>query len=232
MITFHAEISGICVVGIRMGHDCFCPSDDTMDLFHIPSFMFQCTFSSLLMHALYFLLRWSTGKITKFIRPYNNSINLITPRFLFMLFSLRAEILVDVYSLLCIPDPVPPSLRKRLLRSHCGVYLHATSNSGDICELSIVYSTRRWLYILPGSRLCHSFANELDFENRSPTFRCKLSGTLSFLIKSVRLDVGIATTTLCAGKCLAVTHSLPGSKIIAHYIQHHHDAECAMGKIF
>jgi hypothetical protein len=156
----------------------------------------------------------------------------ITPRFLFMLFSLRTETRVDVYSLPCIPDLVPPGFYNRLLRSHCGVYPHAVSNlqvvetstspdDDHISFLALVYVTRS-----PTSWTSKIGLHLLDVNVKS-------NGTLSFLTKSMQtLNVGIATTTLAsssrAGKCLAVTHSLPGPKIIAHYIQHHHDAESTM----
>ena len=162
----------------------------------------------------------------------------ITPCFLFMLFSLRTETLVDVYSLTHIPDPLSPGPRKHLFRSHCGVYPHAVS-SLQIVETSKDHQSYAALDNGHASFLA------LVYVNRSPTswtskiglhlfdVNMESTGTLSFLTKSVRtLDIGIATTTLAsssrAGKCLAVTHSLPGPKIIAHYIQHHHDAECMM----
>ena len=163
----------------------------------------------------------------------------ITPLFLFMLFSLRTETRVDVYSLPCTLDPVPPGSHKRLFRSHCGVYPHAVSNlqivetsangrsysavpdTGHVSFLALVYVTRS-----PTSWTSKIGLHLFDVNVES-------NGTLSFLTKSIRtLDVGIATTTLASssrdGKCLAVTHSLPGPKIIAHYIQHHHDAESTM----
>ena len=163
---------------------------------------------------------------------------IITPRFLFMLFSLRPQTLVDVYSLPCIPDPLPPGFYKRLFRSHCGVYPHAVSN------LQVVEtSTNRQSYTTTADD--HISFLALVYVTRSPTswtskiglhlfdVNIESTGALSFLTKSMRtLDVGIATTTLestsRAGKCLAVTHSLPGPRILAHYIQHHDDAECTM----
>ena len=163
----------------------------------------------------------------------------ITPLFLFMLFSLRTETRVDVYSLPCILDPMPPGFHERLFRSHCGVYPHAVSNlqivktstngqsytaapdNGHVSFLALVYVTRT-----PTSWTSKIGLHLFDVNVES-------NGTLSFLTKSVQtLDVGIATTTLASssrdGKCIAVTHSLPGPKIIAHYIQHHHDAESTM----
>ena len=161
----------------------------------------------------------------------------ITP--FFLLFSLRSETRVDVYSLPRLPDPVLPSFHTRLYRSHCGVYPHAVS-SLQIVETSVNQSNTT----APNNHGHVSFL-ALVYVTRSPTswtskiglhlfdVNVESNGTLSFLTKSMRtLDVGIATTRLASssrdGKCLAVTHSLPGPKIIAHYIQHHDDAESTM----
>jgi len=162
----------------------------------------------------------------------------ITPRFLFMLFSLRTETLVDMYILPYIPTN-PPGLHTRLSRSHSGIYPHAISNLQTVDTTSA--SRPSYVATYDG----HASFLALVYVSRSPTswtskiglhlfdVNVESTGTLSFLTKSVRtLDVGIATTTLAsnsrAGKCLAVTHSLPGPKIIAHYIQYYHDAECTM----
>jgi len=229
-VTFYAEISGLSVVSIRMGHDWLLPIrefvslDVPMDLLHIPS----RTIVHLPMHEK---VRSSSDL---------DSMNyVITPPFLFMLFSLRTETRVDVYSLPRIPNPVPPDFHKRLFRTHCGVYPHEVSN----------------LQIMETSANCQSYTAAPDnghvvsflaliYVIRSPmSWSSKLglhlfdvnlesNGTLSFLTKSMRtLDVGIAATLASssrAGKCLAVTHSFPGPDVIAHYIQHHDDAESTM----
>jgi len=162
----------------------------------------------------------------------------ITPRFLFMMFSLRTETLVDVHSLPYIPDPLAPGICKCLFRSHSGVYPHAISSLQ-----TVETSANGQPYTAPDHG--HASFLALVYVSRSPTswtskiglhlfdMNVESTGTLSFLTKSVQtLDVGIATTTLAsssrAGKCLAVTHSLPGPTIIAHYIQHHHDDDCTM----
>lgn len=163
----------------------------------------------------------------------------ITPLFLFMLFSLRTETRVDVYSLPRILDPMPPGFQKRLFRSHCGVYPHAVSN------LQIVKTTAKDQSYTAAPENGHVSFLALVYVTRTPTswtskiglhlfdVNVESNGTLSFLTKSVQtLDVGIATSTLASssrdGKCIAITHSLPGPKIIAHYIQHHHDTESTM----
>lgn len=155
---------------------------------------------------------------------------LITPRLLFMMFPLRTQTLVNVYPLPRIPNQVQPKCRG-LLRSHCGAYPHPISTL-QIVETSV------------NSDLSISFL-ALVYVTRSPTswtsriglhlfdVNLESTGTLSFLTTSIRtLNVGIATTTLGsssrAGSCLAVTHSLPGPKILLHYIQHHHHAKSTM----
>ncbi|KAF8798936.1 hypothetical protein BYT27DRAFT_7122547 [Phlegmacium glaucopus] len=227
-VALHAQVAGVNVVGVRMSHDWLLPirefisSDDPMDLFHIPS-----------RTTIHIPLHERIRNLSDL-----NSMNyVITPRCLFMLFSLRTETLVDMYSLPCISDPLSSGICKRLFPSHSGVYPHAVSSLQTV-ETSADYQS----YTTPDHG--HASFLALVYVSRSPTswtskiglhlfdLNVESTGTLSFLTKSVKtLDVGIATTKLAstsrAGTCLAVTHSLPGPTIIAHYIQHHDD-ECTM----
>lgn len=81
-VTYYAEISGVSVVGIRMGHDWLLPIrefvslDGPMDLFHIPSRaivhlpMHVSLGFFLLIHGNFpVLIMILTGESTKFIRP-------------------------------------------------------------------------------------------------------------------------------------------------------------------
>ena len=72
-VTFYAEISGVSVVGIRMGHDWLLPIrefvslDGPMDLFHIPT----RAIIHLPMHVSWFFLSADTCRFS----DINNDIN-------------------------------------------------------------------------------------------------------------------------------------------------------------
>lgn len=124
---------------------------------------------------------------------------IVALRFFFLLFSLGPKHLWTCTH----SGSVLPNAHKRLFRSHCGV-VHIQSI--NLIQHSMMVIHPSWL----SSMSLDSFHNELDLENWSPPFRCKRSSSAHpFLTKSVRLDVGIATTT----------HSLPGPRITAQYIQ-------------
>ncbi|KAF8158168.1 hypothetical protein B0H34DRAFT_444051 [Crassisporium funariophilum] len=220
--VLHAEIHALSVTCIKMGHDWLLPIrefrsvNDSMDLFHIPS----RTIVWVPLHE----------KVRN-LSDLNCMNYVITPRFLFMMFSMRSETLVDMYPLPNAQDlsqTVPPS---RLLRSHQGSYPHAVSDIRAITH----YECRS-----ASQKNAHTSFLALVYIRRSSTSWTSRIGlhlldanvvsphTLDLQTKSVQiLDVGLATTALSvtsqAGRCLAVTHSSPGPTIIAHYIQNYQD---------
>lgn len=159
----------------------------------------------------------------------------ITSRYLFLLFSLRDETLVDVYTLPKRMDTAPPNTMhpRRLIRSHTGVYPHAISKI-QVLETSSDTRLRTYNPLSKVDDIRVSFL-ALAYVNHSPTsWTSKIglhvldahvhcTGMLTFITQSGRtLNVGMTNTMLAlstrSGKCLAVTHSMPGSVLLAHSI--------------
>jgi hypothetical protein len=168
----------------------------------------------------------------------------ITPRSIFLMFSVRNETLVEVFPLPHYTGAiVRPSTSGCLVRSHSGTYPHAIST------LKIVETFPCWpggcLKIQSMPQGTHTSFLALVYVNRSPTtWTSKIGlhffdaavdphGALTFTTQSQTiLNVGIATTSLSlssrAGICLAVTHSSPGPAILAHRIERHQNSGCNM----
>ncbi|KAF8967168.1 hypothetical protein BDZ97DRAFT_1656887 [Flammula alnicola] len=233
-VDLHAELSAQDVTSIEMGHDWLLPirefasPDSFMDLFHIPS------------HSTLYLPMHEKVQNLSDLHNLNYA---ITPRFLFLMFSMRSETLVDMYPLPKFADTTtpPPTLSGRLIRSHSGIYPHAISTI-RVVETSLDQRQPKW-HTLPQDT--HTSFLALVYVSRSPrTWTSKIglhlfdvtvdsNGTLTFTTQSETvLNVGIATTSLAlsarAGICLAVTHSSPGPLILAHRIQRHQDSKCSM----
>jgi len=148
----------------------------------------------------------------------------ITPQYLYLMFSLRSETLVDMYLL-----PTSPSAAAspwKLPRSHSGRYPRAISNLQFVEALPqlTTYSIARTTFLA------------LVYVGGSPTtWTSKIglcvfdaivdpAGTLTFNTGAqTTLNVGMATTELSlsasSGICLAVTHSSPGPVVLAHHIR-------------
>lgn len=168
----------------------------------------------------------------------------ITSRHLFLLFSLRDETLVDVYTLPKRMDTASLTTihPRRLIRSHSGVYPHAISKI-QVLETSTEIRHRISNQVLKCDDVRVSFL-ALVYANHSRTsWTSKIAlhvieahahrtGMLSFVTQSGRtLNVGMTNTILAlstrSGRCLAVTHSMPGSVLLAHSITLE-DSSCTM----
>ncbi|KAH9480616.1 hypothetical protein JR316_0007216 [Psilocybe cubensis] len=229
-VKLHAEISAGNITSVKMAHDWILPirefasPDDPMDLYHIPS---RSTF--------YFPMHENVQHLSD-LSTMNYA---ITSRHLFLLFSLRDETLVDVYTLPKRLDNTPSMLLhpRRLTRSHSGVYPHAIS------KIQFLDRPRLSNVALKGDDIRVSFL-ALVYANHSRTsWTSKIAlhvieahlnrtGLLSFITQSGRtLNVGMTNTMLAlstrSGRCLAVTHSMPGSVLLAHTITLE-DSGCTM----
>lgn len=168
----------------------------------------------------------------------------ITPQFVFLMFSVRNETLVEVFPLPHFTDAiVRPSTPGCLVRSHSGTYPHAISTLKFVETFPGRHAG--CLKIHPMPQDTHTSFLALVYVNRSPTTwtskiglhffdaAVDLIGALTFTTRSQTiLNVGIITTSLSlssrAGICLAVTHSSPGPAILAHRIQRHQNSGCTM----
>jgi hypothetical protein len=154
----------------------------------------------------------------------------ITSRYLYLMFSLRSETLVDMYPL--PTSPRAATSQSKLPKSHSGIYPHAISN------LQLLEAHHD-----PPQSTTHSIGQQtrttflaLVYVSRSPTTWTSKIGlhvfdavvdsteTLTLTTRAhTTLNVGIATTALSlsasSGICLAVTHSSPGPVVLAHHIQ-------------
>ncbi|CAA7261569.1 unnamed protein product [Cyclocybe aegerita] len=215
----HSEIPSVSVTGIKMGHDWLLPigefvsPDDPMDLFHIPS-------RTTLHVPMHEKVR-SLGDLS--------SLNLaFTPQYLFFTFSSRTETSIDTYTLPTITEATPSLQGRHVIRSHTGTYPHAMSNiqvvescGSHVSFLSLVYVSRTPVTWTSKIGL-HLFDVFLE-----PT------GDIVFTTQASRtLDVGIATTQLFQtaqrGRCLAVSHSSPGSFLFAYHIERRGEAQYDM----
>jgi len=168
---------------------------------------------------------------------------IITPQFLFLLFSLRTETLVDVYPLPQLDSSASGSLelpRSLAIRSHTGSYPHSISKV-QLFEESPLLQTP--LQSLGGSDQQLSFLGLISLNRWPSGWTSKIGlhvfdivlhpdGTLTLTTESERvLNVGMSSTALhlCSrsGQCLAITHSTPGPVIFAHHIQRK-DSGCVM----
>lgn len=164
----------------------------------------------------------------------------ITSRYLYLMFSLRSETLVDMYSL--PTSPRAATSQSKLPKSHSGIYPHAISNL-QLVEVhhdppqSTTYSI--------GQQTRTTFL-ALVYVSRSPTTWTSKIGlhvfdavvdsteTLTLTTRAhTTLNVGIATTALSlsasSGICLAVTHSSPGPVVLAHHIRRQQGSVWMMG---
>lgn len=154
----------------------------------------------------------------------------ITPQHLFLAFSLRDETSVNVYTLPKHLDDLPS---RDLVRSHAGIYPHAISKlqvletlpNGRGCSsnpISVLEDVRvSFLALVYVNRSATSWTSRIGL-NLLDAHVCP-TGSLTFTTDFRQtLNVGIATTVLSlsarSGKCLAVTHSMPGPVVLAHTI--------------
>ncbi|KJA21191.1 hypothetical protein HYPSUDRAFT_141069 [Hypholoma sublateritium FD-334 SS-4] len=234
-VQLHTEIKARNVTAVQMGYDWLLPvrefgsQNGLMDFFHIPS----CS-------TMYFPMHEKVQNLS----DLSNMKFAITPRFLFLMFPLRNETLVDVYPLPMLSGTLLPGATPKLLaRSHYGIYPHAIS---DIRVMADPLPSRPF-----DESKCHTPSKTgsisflaLVYLKRSPTWTSKIGlhvldaivdpiQTLSFITRcGTILNVGMVTTSLAlsarAGTCLAVTHSSPGPIIMAHYILKHQDSTYTM----
>jgi hypothetical protein len=152
----------------------------------------------------------------------------ITSRYLYLMFSLRGETLVDMY--LLPTSPCAATSQSKLPKSHSGIYPHAISN----LQLLEVHHDPPQSHSI-GQQTRATFL-ALVYVGRSPTTWTSKIGlhvfdavvdsteTLTLTTRAqTTLNVGIATTALSlsasSGICLAVTHSSPGPVVLAHHIR-------------
>lgn len=152
----------------------------------------------------------------------------ITSRYLYLMFSLRSETLVDMY-----PLPTSPATsQSKLPKSHSGIYPHAISN---LQLVEAHHDSPQSTTHSKGQQTRATFL-ALVYVNRSRTTWTSKIGlhvldavvdsteTLTLTTRAqTTLNVGIATTALSlsasSGICLAVTHSSPGPVLLAHHIR-------------
>jgi len=154
----------------------------------------------------------------------------ITSRYLYLMFSLRSETLVDMYPL--PTSPCAATSQSKLPKSHSGIYPHAISN---VQLVEAHHDPPQSTTYARGQRTKTTFL-ALVYVSRSPTTWTSKIGLHVFdaLVDSTEtltlttrahttLNVGIATTALSlsasSGICLAVTHSSPGPVVLAHHIR-------------
>lgn len=155
----------------------------------------------------------------------------ITPQHLFLAFSLRDETSVIVYSLPKRPENLSS---RHLVRSHAGAYPHAISKlqvfetspnrpkSGSNSRSQMEDVRVSFLALVYVNRSATSWTSRIGL-NLLDAQLSSTTGSLTFTTDLRRtLNVGIATTVLSlscrSGKCLAVTHSMPGPVVLAHTI--------------
>lgn len=227
--NLHAKIPAINCVGIRMNYDWLLPirefssPDDPIDLFHLPS----CSTLYLPMH-----------ENVRNLSDLNCMNYVITSRYLYLMFSLRSETLIDMYRLPTSPGAA--TSQSNLPKSHSGRYPHAISNLHLVeAHHDPPHSTSS-----AGQQSRTTFL-ALVYVSRSPTTWTSKIGlhvfdaivdsteTLTLTTRAqTTLNVGIATTALSlsasSGVCLAVTHSSPGPVILAHHIRRQQDSVWTM----
>lgn len=164
----------------------------------------------------------------------------ITARFLFVMFSLRNETIIDVYTLpQTAPDAAHGVSNKLIPRSHCGVYPHAIST---IKAIETYPSGRPFATDTTPDSVCFLALVYINHQRTSWTSKIDLhvfdavvsphGATLDMnTLSKATLNGGIANTTLALsarrGLCMAVTHSSPGPVILAHHIERK-GTECTM----
>ncbi|KAJ3503984.1 hypothetical protein NLJ89_g8178 [Agrocybe chaxingu] len=193
----HAEIPSSSVTGIKMGHDWLLPIGEFVSP-DDPMDLFHIPSRTTLHVPMHEKVR-SLGDLS--------SLNLaFTPQYLFFTFSSRVETSIDTYTLPTITEATP-SLQ--------GV---VESRGSHVSFLSLVYVSRTPVTWTSKIGL-HLFDVFLE-----PT------GDIMFTTQASRtLDVGIATTQLFQtaqrGRCLAVSHSSPGSFLFAYHIERQGEAK-------